>query len=112
MPHPVLEKLAELFPDNGLEHEWADEDIGQNAMSQLDNIFTILDGMKNHPLTSDNEIIRKILKCVSSNPRIESRWFSPADSKWRRRWSSDVNQEGNDFDGSTPTSEKPKIFFM
>lgn len=64
MPHPVLEKLAELFPDNELEHEWADEDIGQNAMSQLDNIFTILDGMKNHSLTFDNEIIRKILQCV------------------------------------------------
>ena len=27
-------------------------------------IFTILDGMKNHPLTFDNEIIRKILQCV------------------------------------------------
>lgn len=24
----------------------------------------ILDGMKNHPLTFDNEIIRKILQCV------------------------------------------------
>jgi len=30
-PHPVLEKLAEMFPDVKLEHEWADEDIGQNC---------------------------------------------------------------------------------
>ena len=30
-PHPVLEKLAEMFPDVELEHEWADEDIGQNC---------------------------------------------------------------------------------
>ena len=36
----------------------------RNAMSRLDNIFTVLDGMKNHPLTFDNEIIRKILQCV------------------------------------------------
>lgn len=33
-------------------------------MSRLEQIFTILDGMKNHPLTFDNEIIRKILQCV------------------------------------------------
>lgn len=61
MPHPVLEKLAELLPDNELEHEWADEDIGQKTMSQLDNVFTIIDGMTNHPPTFDNEIIRTIL---------------------------------------------------
>lgn len=30
-PHPVLEKLTEMFPDIELEHEWADEDIGQNC---------------------------------------------------------------------------------
>ena len=30
-PHPVLEKLTEMFPDVELEHEWADEDIGQNC---------------------------------------------------------------------------------
>lgn len=30
-PHPVLEKLTEIFPDIEFEHEWADEDIGQNC---------------------------------------------------------------------------------
>ena len=30
-PHPVLEKLTQMFPDVELEHEWADEDIGQNC---------------------------------------------------------------------------------
>lgn len=30
-PHSVLAKLAEMFPDVALEHEWADEDIGQNC---------------------------------------------------------------------------------
>ncbi len=30
-PHPILEKLAKMFPDVKLEHEWADEDIGINC---------------------------------------------------------------------------------
>ena len=30
-PHPVLEKLTEMFPDIELEHEWADEAIGYNC---------------------------------------------------------------------------------
>lgn len=30
-PHSVLEKLTEMFPDIEFEHEWADEDIGQNC---------------------------------------------------------------------------------
>ncbi len=30
-PHPVIEKLAEMFPSVKFEHEWADEDIGMNC---------------------------------------------------------------------------------
>lgn len=30
-PHPVLEKLAEMYPEVQFEHEWADEDIGFNC---------------------------------------------------------------------------------
>lgn len=30
-PHPILEKLTEMFLEIELEHEWADEDIGQNC---------------------------------------------------------------------------------
>lgn len=30
-PHPVIEKLAEMYPDITFEHEWADEDIGANC---------------------------------------------------------------------------------
>ena len=36
----------------------------QNTASRLDNIFTILDGMKNHPLAYDDAVIRQILQCV------------------------------------------------
>ena len=30
-PHPVIEKLAEMFPEIKFTHEWADEDIGMNC---------------------------------------------------------------------------------
>lgn len=30
-PHPVIEKLAENYPEVSFEHEWADEDIGHNC---------------------------------------------------------------------------------
>lgn len=36
----------------------------ENAKSRFDEIFTILDGLKNHPLTYDDQIIRQILECV------------------------------------------------
>lgn len=30
-PHPVLQKLSEMYPDITIEHQWADEDIGTNC---------------------------------------------------------------------------------
>ena len=30
-PHPVLEKLAQMFPEIEFVHEWADEDLGRNC---------------------------------------------------------------------------------
>lgn len=36
----------------------------ENAKSRLDEIYTILDGLKNHPLTYDDQIVRQILECV------------------------------------------------
>ena len=30
-PHPVIEKLSQMFPALTIEHEWADEDIGSNC---------------------------------------------------------------------------------
>lgn len=30
-PHPVIQRLAEMYPDITFEHEWADEDIGANC---------------------------------------------------------------------------------
>ncbi len=36
----------------------------KNAKSRLDEIFTILDGLKNHPMEYDDQIVRQILECV------------------------------------------------
>lgn len=30
-PHPVIQKLAQMYPEISFEHEWADEDIGANC---------------------------------------------------------------------------------
>jgi len=30
-PHPIISKLAEMYPEVTFEHIWADEDIGQNC---------------------------------------------------------------------------------
>lgn len=30
-PHPILQKLSEMYPDIVFEHEWADENIGINC---------------------------------------------------------------------------------
>lgn len=30
-PHPVIQKLSEMYPDIIMEHQWADEDIGVNC---------------------------------------------------------------------------------
>ncbi len=50
--------------ENRLAEYAAAEQHRKNAVSRLDNIFTVLDGMKNHPLTYDDQIIRQILQCV------------------------------------------------
>lgn len=30
-PHPIMEKLSEMYPEINIKHEWADEDIGMNC---------------------------------------------------------------------------------
>lgn len=36
----------------------------ESAKSRLDEIFTILEGLQNHPMTYDDKIVRQILECV------------------------------------------------
>ena len=30
-PHPILQKMSEMYPDIQIEHQWADEDMGHNC---------------------------------------------------------------------------------
>ena len=62
-------RIKELMTEKRqLEKELAEyaaaEQHRQNTASRVDNIFTILDGMKNHPLTYDDAVVRQILQCV------------------------------------------------
>ena len=43
-PHPVIEKLAARYPEITFEHEWADEDIGQNCGRRSYQNGEIIDG--------------------------------------------------------------------
>lgn len=36
----------------------------ENAKSRLDDIYTILDGIKNRPMEYDDRIVRQLLECV------------------------------------------------
>lgn len=36
----------------------------ESTESRIDQIYTILDGMQNHPMEYDNQIVRQILECV------------------------------------------------
>ena len=36
----------------------------ENAKSRLDDIYTILDGIKNRPMEYDDQIVRQLLECV------------------------------------------------
>ncbi len=36
----------------------------QNAKSRLDEIYDVLDGLKNHPIKFDNSLLRQMLECV------------------------------------------------
>ena len=36
-PHPIIRKLAEMYPELSFEHTWADEDIGQNCGQRVYN---------------------------------------------------------------------------
>ncbi len=36
----------------------------ENTESRLDEIFTILDGLENHPMEYDERLVRQVLECV------------------------------------------------
>lgn len=63
---PRIEELIseKRMLENRLAQYSAAEQHRKNTMSRLDQIFAILDTMKNHPLTYDDLVVRQILQSV------------------------------------------------
>lgn len=63
---PRIESLIteKRMLENKLAQYSAEKEHRKNITSRLDEIFTVLEGMKNHPLTYDDQIVRQILQCV------------------------------------------------
>ena len=59
---------ALMVEKNALEQQLAQYDNAQqekdNTESRLDEIFTILDGLENHPMEYDDRLVRQVLECV------------------------------------------------
>lgn len=59
---------ALMAEKNHLEQKLAQYDNAQqekeNTESRLDEIFTILDGLENHPMKYDDRLVRQVLECV------------------------------------------------
>ena len=64
---------ALMAEKNSLEQQLAQYDNAQqekeNAESRLDEIFTILDGLENHPMEYDDRLVRQVLECVVVEPK-------------------------------------------
>lgn len=62
------DKVEELIKEkSGLQQQLAlfdDSNRKQERQSRLDDLFKILEGIKNRPLDYDNEIVRRIIECV------------------------------------------------
>lgn len=63
------QRATELMAEkSNLEHQLAQyanvQQERENAQSRLDEIFTILEGLENHPMEYDDRLVRQVLKCV------------------------------------------------
>ena len=48
-------KLGEITEERGRQ---------QTVQDRLETIYTVLDGLKNHPMTYDDEVVRQLIDCV------------------------------------------------
>lgn len=62
---------------NSLEQQLAQFDNAQqakeNTQSRLDEIFTILNGLENHPMDYDDRLVRQVLECIVVESKRRSR---------------------------------------
>ena len=62
-------RLAELLSEKAdieqqLLQQRERQEVNRNSQSRLETIFTVLDGLQNHPITYDDQIVRQLLQCV------------------------------------------------
>ncbi len=62
-------RLAELLSEKAdieqqLLQQKERQEVNRNSQSRLETIFTVLDGLQNHPITYDDQIVRQLLQCV------------------------------------------------
>ena len=62
-------RLAELLSEKAdieqqLLQQRERQEVNRNSQSRLETIFTVLDGLQNHPITYNNQIVRQLLQCV------------------------------------------------
>lgn len=63
------ERIGELMSEKQrltvqLEQYAAMRQKRESAKSRLDEIYTILDGLQNHPMTFDDKLVRQIIECI------------------------------------------------
>lgn len=83
----------------------------ESAKSRLDEIYAILDGLKNHPLTYDDQILRQILECViiESKERIKVVFIGGLEVE---QPPPNMNTQEIFGEGSSLHTEMPKISFL
>lgn len=57
-----MEEKLEL--QQGLSELASEKKKHESIQSRLDDMYLILDGLKNHPINYDDSIVRQLLKCV------------------------------------------------
>lgn len=62
-------RLAELLSEKAnieqqLQQQREKQETACNNQSRIETIFTVLDGLQNHPITYDDQIVRQLLQCV------------------------------------------------
>lgn len=75
LPHSIydiyekLQSITELMNEKQrltvqLEQYAAMRQKRESAKSRLDEIYTILDGLQNHPMEYDDKLVRQIIECI------------------------------------------------
>ncbi len=68
----------------------------ENTQSRLDDIYTILDGLKNHPMEYDDRIVRQIIECVVVESKEQIRIIFAGGMETTERMKNDFQMTANE----------------